>query len=72
MRVLTEQMTTGNVGNFSFIQPFHLPIVNKMIPGMKIHCPEKYYYTLEDTSEESNALTQQIFGRVLKTYCMES
>jgi hypothetical protein len=72
VRVLTEQMTTGNVGNFSFIQPFHLPIVNKMIPGMKIHCPEKYYYTLEDTSEESNALTQQIFGRVLKTYCMES
>ena len=55
--MLTEQITTGNVGNFTFMQPFHLPVVNKMIPGMKIHCSEKYYYTLSDTSEETKALT---------------
>jgi hypothetical protein len=72
VRVLTQQLTTGNVGNFSFIQPFHLPIVNKVIPGMKIHCAEKYYYSLSNTSEETTALTHDIFGKVLKTYCSES
>jgi hypothetical protein len=46
IRVLTEKIATGSVGNFSFVQPFHLPIINKMIPHLKIHCTEKYYYSL--------------------------
>jgi hypothetical protein len=65
-------MTSGNVGNFAFVQPFHLPIVNKMIPGLKIHCAEKYYYSVPNTTENTTALSDELFSKVLQTYCSES
>jgi hypothetical protein len=69
VRILSQKMTTGSVGNFAFVQPFHLPIVNRMIPGMKIHCEERYYYSFPNASEEISAMSDQLFSKVLKTYC---